>query len=314
MDKVSIITTFYNASDFLKYALESVGKQKIDLDIFEIEYILVNDKSLDNSLEIANSFSDKYQSKPNFQIRIFNLENNLGCGGARKYGIDQATGNYYMFLDADDYYINDDFVSRAYHNIKEYNADIVEYGILFNDVSGNKINMVSNDVQIFENPLEGVYWMFKNNTIKFNVWSKIYSQKIIQSFPYDTSREYEDIRTIPIWVANANKIVVQNTIEINYRAASNSIIRNNGIQTRLGTIKAITEMMEIFKDYPEILKMMYNRSMIDICAIMENRTSKDEGFNEMSLLNTKQLSYIYPDTYKDITYNIENENIKPKSN
>ena len=43
MDRVSIITTFYNASEFLSIALESIAKQKIDLTLFDIEYIILNE-------------------------------------------------------------------------------------------------------------------------------------------------------------------------------------------------------------------------------------------------------------------------------
>jgi len=50
--------------------------------------------------------------------------------------------------------------------------------------------------------------------------------------------------------------------------------------------------------------------MIDIETVLGNRSSKDPGFNEMSALNTKLLSYIYPDTYKEITYNIEDSQSK----
>ena len=152
--------------------------------------------------------------------------------------------------------------------------------------------------------------IFHNNTIKFNVWSKIYTRAIIDSYPYDDSREYEDIRTIPMWVYNAKKIVVMPTVEINYRAAANSIIREDGIKSRIGTITAMTEMCEHFKNDKNIVKALYKRAMIDLSAVLLNNSSKDESFNIMSRLNTKLLSYIYPDTYKDITYNIEDDHIE----
>ena len=80
----------------------------------------------------------------------------------------------------------------------------------------------------------------------------------------------------------------------------------------------MTEMCELFKDNIKIVKALYERASIDLCAVVENKTSLDEGFDEMSKLNTKLLSYIYPDTYKDITYNVpENnnaENTKLNSN
>ena len=305
METISIITTFYNAEKYLIYALNSIKKQI--LQNINIEYILVNDCSTDNSLQIAQEFKESVQTE-NITIKIVTPENNLGCGGARNYGIQQATGKYFMFLDADDYYINSDFVQRAYNDIVHYQADIIEYGVIFNFGNGECHNMVTSGQQIITNPYEAVFYMFKDNRIKFNVWSKIYTREIVESFPYDTSREYEDIRTIPIWLKNIKKVVIQPTLEINYRSSNNSIIRDNGLKTRLGTISAMTEMAELFKDNIAIIKALYERAMIDICAVMENKTSLDEGFNEMSLLNTKLLSYIYPDTYQEKTYNIKQEN------
>ena len=87
--------------------------------------------------------------------------------------------------------------------------------------------------------------LFKDNLIKFNVWTKIYTRQIIESYPYSTARTYEDVRTIPIWLTNAKKIVVMPTPEINYRAATGSIIREDNIKTRLGTITAIDTFLGV---------------------------------------------------------------------
>ena len=307
MDKISIITTFYNCEQFINYALSSVIKQQTE-DLISIEYVLVNDCSIDNSLNIVNDFIEENQNIDNFEIKLFTPETNLGCGGVRRFGIEHATGDYFMFLDADDYYINDDFILRAYQILTTENADIVEFGAIYNDIYGNKQNLCTNEQIIFTSWHDSLYWMFKNNTVKFNVWSKIYTRAIVESYPYDTTREYEDIRTIPIWVQNANKLVVEPTLEINYRASQNSIIRDNGLKTRLGTIEAMTEICERFKDDINIVKALYGRAMIDICAVMENKSSLNEGFDEMSKFNTKLLSYIYPDTYQEFTYNVSETN------
>lgn len=302
MEIISIITTFYNAEKFLEYALKSISNQIVNNDL-EIEYILVNDCSTDLSLKIAENFKNNNQNN-NLKIYIYTTEYNLGCGGARNYGIQQAHGNYFMFLDADDYYINSDFVQRAVLDIKKYQADIIEYGVIFNFENGNQHFLTVQEQQIIDDPEEAVFYMFKDNRIKFNVWSKIYTKKIIESYPYSTSREYEDIRTIPFWLKECKRIVIQPTTEINYRSSNNSIIRDNELNTRLGTIKAITEVAEVFKHNKSIIKALYNRALIDISSVMEHKTSLDDGFNEMSKYNTKLLSYIYPNTYKDITFNI----------
>ena len=62
-----------------------------------------------------------------------------------------------------------------------------------------------------------------------------------------------------------------------------------------------------FKDDFNVLKAMYGRSMVDLEALLHNHSSNDEGFNEMSRLNTLMLSYLYPNQYKDLTYHIEDD-------
>lgn len=301
-NKISIISTFYNAEQYLDQSIQSVLKQTCQN--INIEYILINDCSTDNSLDVAKEKIKDFE-KENFSVSILTTENNLGCGGARKFGIEHATGDYFMFLDADDYYISPTFVSRAYKDITFNKADIVEYGVLYNELNGNSIYMTVKEKIVINNGEEGVYNIFKDNKIKFNVWSKIYTRAIVESYPYSDTRTYEDIRTIPIWVKNANKIVIMPNVEINYRASSNSIIREDGLKTRIGTITAMTEMCEVFKNNRHIIKALYGRAMIDLCAVLENKTSDDPGFNELSKLNTKLLSYIYPDNYKDITFNLD---------
>ena len=301
-NKISIISTFYNAEQYLDQSIQSVLKQTCQN--INIEYILINDCSTDNSLDVAKEKIKDFE-KENFSVSILTTENNLGCGGARKFGIEHATGDYFMFLDADDYYISPTFVSRAYKDITFNNADIVEYGVLYNELNGNSIYMTVKEKIVINNGEEGVYNIFKDNKIKFNVWSKIYTRAIVESYPYSDTRTYEDIRTIPIWVKNANKIVIMPNVEINYRASFNSIIREDGLKTRIGTITAMTEMCEVFKNNRHIIKALYGRAMIDLCAVLENKTSDDPGFNELSKLNTKLLSYIYPYNYKEITFNLD---------
>lgn len=309
--KVSIITTFYNAQNFILDAINSINQQVVDDDV-EIEYLLINDKSTDRSYEIAKNFVDKHGNEK-IEFRFIEPEENLGCGGARKFGIDHATGDYFMFLDADDYYMHKDFVNRAVHDIINEGADIVEYGILFNQANGDKVNNTAPQKVVIENnPSVAEIALFKDNLIKFNVWSKIYTRAIVESFPYSTVRTYEDVRTIPIWIRNANKIVVMPVTEINYRAAQGSIIRNNMVETRIGTITAIAELFPIFKEDMNVLKAMYGRSMVDLEAMLHNRSSNNEGFNEMSRLNTYMLSFLYPKTYKEMTFHIEDEGINNK--
>lgn len=303
MDKISIITTFYNAEAFIGNAVASVLGQKVPNGC-EIEYVLVDDKSQDNSRKLVENIINN-TSKENFKFKLVEPEINLGCGGARKFGIENATGDYFMFLDADDYYIHLDFVENAYNTITSEKADVVEYGVIYNQQNGQQSNSTAQQKIVLTNPHDMEVALFRDNLIKFNVWSKIYTREIVESYPYSDVRTFEDVRTIPVWISNCKKVVIMPIPQINYRAASNSIIRTNWVDTRLGTISAIAELFPRFKDDRQLLKAMYTRSMIDLEAILNNKSSECEGFDEMSKLNTYMLKFIYPDKWKDITYNVE---------
>ena len=307
LDVISVITTFYNAEKFIFNTLNSVNQQIIDG--FDFEYVIVDDKSPDKSREIVENFiKNNVPADRKDKWKIYEPEENLGCGGARKFGIDKAIGNYFMFLDADDYYMHTNFMLNAYKTITAENADIVEYGVMFNQPDGRQINNTASQKYVIENnPSLAEIALFKDNLIKFNVWSKIYKRWVVESYPYSTVRTYEDVRTIPVWISNAKKIVIMPQTEINYRAASGSIIRTDMVQTRLGTITAIAELFPRFKTDYNVLKAMYGRAMVDLEALLHNHSSNDPGFNEMSRLNTTMLSYLYPNDYKNMTYNIDLE-------
>lgn len=305
-DLVSVITTFYNAEIFILNAVNSV-MQQVHTDEFDIEYVIVDDKSPDNSRKMLESFLSKHNNPNNINVRIIEPEENLGCGGARKFGIDNAKGDFLMFLDADDYYIKIDFVKRAYEELIKEDADIVEYGMVFNQPNGQQTNSCVHQRMIVTNPSAAEILLFKDNAIKFNVWTKIYRKTLCDQFEYSTERIFEDVRTIPVWVSLAKKIVIMPSCEVNYRAAGGSIIRDDVLKTRLGTISGIASLFERFKNDRKVLKAMYGRAMVDLTALLDGHSSNNPGFNAMSQLNTYMLKYIYPNTYKDITYNVEDD-------
>lgn len=301
-DKVSILTTYYNEKDFILNAIDSILWQKYDPNEFDIEYVIVYDCGDNECWKLVADHIKIYKGP--IKIKHISTPYNLGCGGARRFGIEQTTGQFLMFLDADDYYIHDNFVRKAYHTILSEDADIVEYGIKFTDHKyKEKILTLKNKV-VIANSIAYSKALFEDGIIRFNVWTKIYRRNICVSYPYSNARVYEDIRTIPIWVFNAKKIVIMNSTEINYRFTKNSIIRNNPLETRLGTLYALEDICAYFSKDKNIIKSIYKRALIDLKALMINKTSDDKGFNEASSVNTKILSYIFPDNYKDLTFNI----------
>ena len=113
MKKVSIIIPAYNAEKTIKKCLNSVCNQTYE----NIEIIIVNDGSTDNSLDIC----EEYEKKDD-RIIIISKENG-GLSDARNKGIDIAKGKYITFIDSDDY-VDLEFISIMVSNIEKNNSDI----------------------------------------------------------------------------------------------------------------------------------------------------------------------------------------------
>jgi glycosyltransferase involved in cell wall biosynthesis len=91
MPKVSVIMPVYNAGKYVRESIDSVLSQSLT----DLELILVNDCSTDNSREVLESYRDP-------RIRILHNERNLGIVGARNRGLAEARGTYVAILDSDD--------------------------------------------------------------------------------------------------------------------------------------------------------------------------------------------------------------------
>jgi Glycosyltransferases involved in cell wall biogenesis len=116
--KISIILPAFNVEDYIKEALESILKQTIGLE--NLEVIMINDCSTDQTGKIIDEYSNKYK---NFKA-IHLSENSGNAGKPRNVGIENSTGEYLMFLDPDDFY-SEDMCETLYNKIVESKIDLV---------------------------------------------------------------------------------------------------------------------------------------------------------------------------------------------
>lgn len=118
MYKISVILPIYNVEKYLKECVESIINQTIGFE--NIELIMVDDCSTDNSYNIAQEYAKKYENC----ISIKNEERSGAAGKPRNEGIKIATGKYLMFSDPDDFFALDAF-EKMYNKIEEKKADFV---------------------------------------------------------------------------------------------------------------------------------------------------------------------------------------------
>ncbi len=132
---VSIIITTYNYAKYVERSIRSAVDQTLSASEYEV--IVVNDCSTDNTKEILENFSH--------EIRVFNLEQNMGLAGARNFGIKKARGQFIVFLDADDY-IHKDLLRTQKLFLEENNSlDAVSVDYYIVDDRGKHLNHVSSD-------------------------------------------------------------------------------------------------------------------------------------------------------------------------
>lgn len=126
--KVSIITITYNSEATLKDTIESVVNQTYD----DIEYIIVDGKSTDNSLSIIESYKDK--------ISKVVSEKDKGLYDALNKGIALATGDLIGIIHSDDFYTNKFVIEKIVKSIEENNSDAIYADLYYVDkVDTNKI-------------------------------------------------------------------------------------------------------------------------------------------------------------------------------
>lgn len=131
MFKISVIIPMYNDEKYLEDCIGHIIDQTLSFEE-NIQLILVDDNSKDNSYKIAKEYEEKY---PNNIITAI-TEKNSGSGGKpRNIGIDLATGKYLMFSDADDYFDLNAF-EIMYNAIEEKGADFVTSNWNFADENG----------------------------------------------------------------------------------------------------------------------------------------------------------------------------------
>ena len=190
MVKISIIIPVYNVEKYLDKCIESCVNQTLD----EVEVIIINDASLDNSDIIMKKYAEKY---PNKVVNIF-LTKNIKQGGARNKGINIARGKYLCFVDGDDF-IDKTMCEKLYWKCERENLDIACCNGYF----------VYEDKQVYWEQIKK-YDLQPNGSLQHFTGQcyMIIKRDIIvnNNLFYPADIFHEDTSVVPLWYLCANKI------------------------------------------------------------------------------------------------------------
>lgn len=211
--KLSIVIPAFNVQKYICSCLASLVEQsKTD----EIEIVIVNDGSTDNTKEIIlSNFNDAIESS---LIRLINQENQ-GVSVARNVGVDNARGLYVAFVDADDF-LMPNYVSKILDTIRNDEFDIVEFGFKKFISSSDELN---NAVAEYSNDCFGVGKTSKKMDRLYAIarwypWTRVFKKNLFAYKKFPTGVRFcEDMMTVPYLYENAQTVCVLKDVLYGYR-------------------------------------------------------------------------------------------------
>lgn len=228
MIKLSIIIPIYNVEKYLKECLDSliVGvSQKIEN---QIEVLLINDGSTDNSLSICREYVEKKK-----YIKLLSKKNG-GLSSARNLGISVAKGRYVSFIDSDDI-VSIRYVSSILKIINQIDFDIFIFKYQ-KFIQKNEIKMkkaTKSIPKVHKIKKEECINGLTIDEIGSFAWNKVYNRELFKDIKYPEKKYFEDIFTTYRLVNKATKFIASNAVFYYYRQRSGSILHQKDFEIRL---------------------------------------------------------------------------------
>lgn len=270
-EKISIIVTVYNAEKYISECLESILKQTYQ----NIEVIIVNDGSTDNSENILRKFK---QRNPN-KIILIN-QKNQGVYNALRNGLDNVTGDYLIIIDNDDYFINNNSIELLYNSIKKNNTDLAVGNVMFFKDETNDLKNLTN----YPNEVCNVDKEFDKLCYRSVLWSsKLFKKSIIDKYKinFPADRVAVDVGFYLEYLLVSKKVSYINNPVLAYR-----ILEGSSSRTYTDKIQDVVHSYEYLVDF--INKYNISSEKLDIVSIYFLRIYADQ-VNKLKYFTDKKL-------------------------
>ena len=240
MKKLSIVVPVYNVEKYLRKCLDSLVSQTLD----DIEIIVVNDGTKDNSQEIIDEYVKKYPEKVYSYIK-----ENGGLSSARNYGIKKCSGEYIGFVDSDDY-VDIGLFKEMYEEAKKENADVVGCQVKYiykNITSYASFNKTLFNKSVIESPKMLIQ-------LKSYAPNKIYKRKLWNEFEFP-NQYFEDSAVIYNVLLKANKIAAVYNNFYYYNRLNETAITRIPDKRAYDIFKSCDSILKFYKSNDSYLKI-----------------------------------------------------------
>ena len=275
--KVSVIVPVYNVEKYLRRCIDSILAQTYG----DIEVILVDDGSTDESNKICREYKDRDK-----RIKLV-IKENGGLSSARNAGLKKASGNYVVFIDSDDYVCNE-YIERLVELVRLNDAEMAVVGLELVTSGRPKLKDIKTQVEILDsrNALERML-LEKDFSVSAN--GKIYKRGLFSSIEYPEGRLYEDNGCTYKLIMRSKRIVCSNEKLYYYCIREKSITSSGFNIQKMDYIEltdaACEEIIGIFPGLSEACKCRMATVRISILRQMLNaKLSNGEAVKKRKII------------------------------
>lgn len=248
---ISIIIPIFNVENYIERHIRSLFEQTIESNV---EFIFVNDKTNDNSIQILERLLNEYKSRAN-QTIVINHESNKGLAAARNTGMLFAHGKYVIHVDSDDYFERD-MLEKMYEAAKHNDADIVvaDYYLTYSKSEKYiKCEIPKCKKTLIENLIIGL----SSGSIGRMNWNKLIRRSLYTSnkISYINGINYNEdlVVMVPLCMKAENIIKIDRAFTHYVQSNKNSYTKKNNllsIQNRFSATQYVSDYLTKFKvDY-----------------------------------------------------------------
>ncbi len=275
---ISIIVPVRNVAVLLYHNIDTLISQTYK----NLEIILINDGSSDSSGTICDKLAKK-----DSRIKVIH-QNHRGVSCARNAGLEQATGEYIGFMDADDF-VSLNFYEFLYKTLVNNNADIAECNFIKTEIQKAIFDTFTPPIQDEETldiytSDEALRLLHDDNLhtcIKaVALWNKLYKKELWDGIRFPEFKIYEDEMTTYKVLDKCNKIVSSNQILYAYIQRNTFYIKKNFDMHRFDVIEAYENYLLFFKQKksPDMLERVSRRYLRMLCLIRDEVSSYRVSF------------------------------------
>lgn len=237
---ISVIVPVYNVEKYLEECLDSIQNQTYS----DIEVILVNDGSLDNSKDIC----EKYCKEDN-RFKLIN-QANQGQSVARNHGVAASTGEFIAFVDSDDI-IRQDYLEVLILYMSE-EVDIVESQFTVHKKEFFNENYKEINV-IFEGDSEEAVKAVPKHVLSVNPVTKLYRRSVVEAVPYLEGLIFEDIYSGVGMLKYIRRIIKSDYTGYYYRQHGTSTMHRTFTEKNLNVFTVSDKLVEMYSDRENLL-------------------------------------------------------------